>query len=39
MNTGFPERLQRELDGFKSEGVYKRLNTLTTPQAPWVEIP
>src|SRR5262245_11100175 len=38
MNTAFSKRLQGELDGFKSDGVYKRLNTLTTPQSPWVEM-
>ena len=38
MNKPFAERLQSELDEFKEKGVYKRLNTLTTPQAPWVEM-
>lgn len=38
MNTAFSKRLRQELDGFKAEGVYKRLNTLTSPQAPWVEM-
>ena len=38
MNESFVRRLQSELDGFKTQGVYKRLNTLTSPQAPWVEM-
>lgn len=38
MSQAFFQRLQRELDGFRTEGVYKRLNTLTSPQAPWVEM-
>src|SRR5437867_13178785 len=38
MNKGFVQRLQRELEGFRAQGVYKRLNTLTSPQAPWVEM-
>jgi glycine C-acetyltransferase len=38
VNTAFVSRLQKELDEFKAQGVYKRLNTLTSPQAPWVEM-
>src|SRR5262245_5860329 len=38
MNEAFTRRLQAELDDFRSQGVYKRLNTLTSPQAPWVEM-
>jgi len=38
MNRRFRQRLQSELDEFKTQGVYKRLNTLTSPQAPWVEM-
>ena len=38
MNTAFTRRLQGELDEFKKQGVYKRLNTLTSPQGPWVEM-
>src|SRR5213594_3673007 len=38
MNKGFVQRLQRDLEGFRAQGVYKRLNTLTSPQAPWVEM-
>ena len=38
MNKGFAGRLNRELDDFKKQGVYKRLNTLRSPQSPWVEM-
>ncbi|HET6374244.1 MAG TPA: glycine C-acetyltransferase [Candidatus Polarisedimenticolia bacterium] len=38
MNEGFTARLLAELEGFKKQGVYKRLNTLTSPQGPWVEM-
>src|SRR4026208_1729973 len=38
MNDSFVQRLESELDGFRTQGVYKRLNTLTSPQAPWVEM-
>jgi len=38
MNKGFIDRLQGELEEFKATGVYKRLNTLTSPQGPWVEM-
>ncbi len=38
MNRPFAQRLQKELDAFKEQGVYKRLNTLTSPQGPWVEM-
>ncbi|HET9480907.1 MAG TPA: glycine C-acetyltransferase [Candidatus Polarisedimenticolia bacterium] len=38
MNRPFVDRLAGELDGFRSQGVYKRLNTLTSPQGPWVEM-
>ncbi|HKY31722.1 MAG TPA: glycine C-acetyltransferase [Candidatus Polarisedimenticolia bacterium] len=38
MNDGFARRLSAELEDFKARGVYKRLNTLTSPQAPWVEM-
>jgi len=32
------ERLGREIAGFKTEGIYKKLNTLTSPQGPWVQM-
>jgi len=38
VNAAFVSRLQKELDEFKAQGVYKRLNTLTSPQGPWVEM-
>jgi glycine C-acetyltransferase len=38
MNSSFTRRLQEELDGFKKQGIYKRLNTLLGPQGPWVEM-
>ena len=38
MNKGFAGRLNRELDEFRKQGVYKRLNTLLSPQGPWVEM-
>jgi len=31
-------RLGREIENFKAAGVYKKLNTLTSPQGPWVEM-
>jgi glycine C-acetyltransferase len=36
MNRAFAERLQAELDGFRRDGVYKRLNHLDSPQGPVV---
>jgi glycine C-acetyltransferase len=38
MNQPFITRLEQEIEDFKANGVYKRLNTLTSPQAPWVEM-
>src|SRR5215813_14242508 len=38
MNSQFADRLRKELHDFKTQGVYKRLNTLTSPQGPWVEM-
>jgi len=38
MNKPFVERLRKELDEFRSQGVYKKLNTLAGPQGPWVEM-
>ena len=38
MSQALFQRLQQELEGFKEQGVYKVLNTLTSPQAPWVEM-
>jgi glycine C-acetyltransferase len=38
LNPGFIQRLQGELDDLRAGGVYKNLNTLTSPQAPWVEM-
>jgi len=36
VNSAFAERLQAELDGFRRDGVYKRLNYLDSPQGPVV---
>lgn len=38
MNRGIQQRLTHELEQFKSEGVYKRLNYLDSPQAPRVRM-
>ncbi|MGH9868225.1 MAG: glycine C-acetyltransferase [Candidatus Polarisedimenticolia bacterium] len=38
MNESFVRRLESELSDFKAQGVYKKLNTLTSPQGPWVEM-
>src|SRR5262245_5614943 len=38
MNERFVSRLNGELEELKKQGVYKRLNTLTSPQGPWVEM-
>ena len=34
MNQALESRLQGELDGFRKDGVYKRLNYLDSPQGP-----
>ena len=36
MNVAVEQRLQDELDGFRRDGIYKRLNHLESPQAPRV---
>jgi len=36
MNQAFRVRLDEELKGFKAAGVYKKLNHIESPQAPWV---
>jgi len=38
VTQGLFQRLGAEIEGFKGQGVYKRFNTLTSPQAPWVEM-
>jgi glycine C-acetyltransferase len=38
MNTAFAKRLQDEIEELKSQGVYKKLNHLESPQAPWVHM-
>jgi len=38
MNRAFTARLQGELDSFKEQKVYKTLNHLESPQAPWVRM-
>jgi glycine C-acetyltransferase len=37
-NTGFVSALQAQLDQFKQDRVYKRLNHLDSPQDAWVEM-
>jgi glycine C-acetyltransferase len=37
-NTAFVEQLQGQLDQFKKDRVYKRLNYLDSPQDAWVEM-
>jgi glycine C-acetyltransferase len=37
-NTAFVEQLQGQLDQFKKDRVYKRLNFLDSPQDAWVEM-
>ena len=36
MTSGLNARLAAEIEGFRSEGVYKRLNYLDSPQSAWV---
>ena len=36
MTTGLDRRLAEELDAFRRDGVYKRLNHLDSPQSAWV---
>ena len=38
MTKSFNARLQQELDGFRRDGVYKRLNHLDSPQASRVSM-
>jgi len=38
MDARFQERIESELEQFKRDGVYKRLNTLEGPQAPRVKM-
>ncbi|MBI3448169.1 MAG: glycine C-acetyltransferase [Acidobacteria bacterium] len=38
MNQAFRARLDGELQGFKAAGVYKKLNHIESPQAPWVQM-
>ena len=38
MNQSLTARLQQELEGFKKDGVYKRLNHIETPQGPVVKM-
>jgi glycine C-acetyltransferase len=38
MNQALTARLQQELEGFKKDGVYKRLNHIETPQGPVVKM-
>jgi glycine C-acetyltransferase len=38
MNQAFQARLQSELDGFKEQKIYKTMNHIESPQAPWVEM-
>ena len=36
--SAFDARLRDELEGFRRDGVYKRLNYLDSPQSAWVEM-
>ena len=36
--SGFDTRLAAELEGFRRDGVYKRLNHLESPQSAWVRM-
>jgi len=38
MNKGFTQRLSAEIEQLKSAGIYKRLNHLESPQAPWTRM-
>ncbi len=38
MDTGLTRRLREELEDFRRQGVYKKLNTLVSPQGPWAEM-
>jgi glycine C-acetyltransferase len=38
MNAGLDGRLKDALDGFRRDGVYKKLNYLDSPQSAWVEM-
>src|ERR1043165_7965038 len=38
LNTNFSSGLQSQLDAFKRDRVYKRLNHLDSPQSAWVEM-
>ena len=36
MTSGLDDRLAAELEGFRRDGVYKKLNHLESPQSAWV---
>ena len=36
MRTGLDDRLAAEIEGFRRDGVYKKLNHLESPQSAWV---
>ncbi|HET9425701.1 MAG TPA: glycine C-acetyltransferase [Gemmatimonadaceae bacterium] len=38
MNTGFVKSLEGQIEQFKADKVYKRLNHLASPQSAWVEM-
>ena len=38
LNTGFASSLTAQLDQFKKDKIYKRLNYLASPQSAWVEM-
>ena len=38
VNTGFGSALEQQLDQFKRDRVYKRLNFLESPQSAWVQM-
>ena len=38
MNTSFGQKVRADLEQFKKDGVYKRLNYIDSPQGPVVEM-
>src|SRR4051812_3696238 len=38
LNSGFVDSIETQIEQFKKDRVYKRLNYLASPQGPWVEM-
>ena len=38
LNAGFGSALEQQLEQFKRDRVYKRLNYLDSPQSAWVQM-